>query len=121
MPSSGDKRLEQQRARRARALEQARSGGAMLNGDGVSLAVPLTSTEPPLLQPSSEPTSVETRSDSSSDAVASALLEASVVAAKINKQLGEKATAAGARAIAAVLYERQHGGSLQPAGTALRG
>ena len=45
------------------------------------------------------------------DAVASALVEADAVAAKIQQLFGETAELAGTRAIAAVLHERQHGGT----------
>ena len=110
MPSSADKRREQQRARRARAgAEKAGSGeNVLVDAGGMPLPAPLTLQS----QPNAEPPASDgpLQSSGAVNDGANALLEANEVADKIDRQFGEVATSAGLRAIAAVLYERRHGG-----------
>jgi hypothetical protein len=111
MPSSAEKRREQQRARRAHAAEAASSGQGGVDGaGGVPLPVPLPQASAEPHASDSEPTPSATTHATS---VASALFDADITAAKILQQLGEQPTPAGLRAIAAVLYERQHGGTFK--------
>ena len=106
MPSSGDKRREQQRARRARASEQTCSDASATHGLPAQVPLPVPERASAVL--ASQQTAAV---GDDMHAVARAISAADDVAARINMQFAETAAPAGMRAIAAVLHEQEHGGT----------